>query len=93
MYILHCVCDNRMLQESPTPGIYGNDLMTPPEVLLKGVQKEAEKLTKEKEVITRSTKSFIKKHSVMLFSHLWVAIATTVLLDCLATLHCQLLLP
>lgn len=39
-----------MLQESPTSGIHGNDLMTPPEVLLKRVREEAEKLTKEKEV-------------------------------------------
>lgn len=50
--VVHCVCDNRMSQGSPTSGIYGNDLMTPPEVLLEGVQREAEKLTKEKSVIT-----------------------------------------
>lgn len=50
--VVHCVCDNRMLQGSPTSGIYGNDLMTPPEVLLEGVRKEAERLTKEKSVIT-----------------------------------------
>ena len=67
--MVHCVCDNRMLQESPTSGIYGNDLMTPPEVLLEGVQKEAEKVTKEKSVVTRSNKiDFINIFSTLLTS-------------------------
>ena len=67
--VVHCVCDNRMLQESPTSGIYGNDLMTPPEVLLEGVRKEAEKVTKEKSVVTRSNKiNFINIFSTLLTS-------------------------
>lgn len=67
--MVHCVCDNRMLQESPTSGIYGNDLMTPPEVLLEGVRKEAEKVTKEKSVVTRSNKiDFINIFSTLLTS-------------------------
>ena len=39
-----------MLEESPPPSAHGNDLMTPPEVLLKRTWAEAKRLTKEKEV-------------------------------------------
>jgi len=39
-----------VLEESPPPSAHGNDLMTPPEVLLKRTWAEAERLTKEKEV-------------------------------------------